>query len=192
MFGIKKYPDELYANLILANLQTPLKKDGTTVIRPKFLTGIAHRLGGAESWKQLEENATFAGYTAEEKEKLREGCIPEFKKILENYSMSKVSNLCLNLFLKAGWRDRKKSGIVVESLQRKIDKESIVNVLNTKGIYLDTIYVYFGKDFHEVTSYAPFSYRSEGAAYFMRIEGWKNTKSARTDLVDILKKENRI
>ena len=154
--------------------------------------GMAHRIGGAESWKQLEKNARFVGYTDEEREKLREECMPEFKKILENYPISKVSNLFLNLFRKAGVRDRKKAGIIVESLQRKIDKESIASVLNTKEIYLDSIYVYFGKDFHEITSYAPFTYRSEGAAYFMQIEDWKNTKSARRDLIDILKKENSI
>lgn len=193
----RKRATRLYTNLILANLQAPSKKDGITIIRPKLLVGLTHMIGGAKSWERLEEIATFpdTDSTKEGYEK-RKKCISDFKEIMKNYSMNKVSKLFLNLFLKAGWRDRRGAGLVVENMQRRIDREAIENVINAKRIYLDTIYIYFNEGFHEVTSYAPFSYEDKrfttGAAYFIRADNWRNTEDSQSDLVEMLKKENNI
>jgi len=182
------YPKKLYADLILANLGKEEKRDNVSVIQPKLLVGITHRLGGAKGWEGLEKIATFTS---------DENPVPEFKEIMKKYSLSyaKMDNLILNLFLKAGWRDRKKSGLVVEQTPRKIDRETILDVINAKGIYLDTIYVHFGENSYQVVSYCPFSMHDNhtiGAAYSVKVPNWQNTQKSQKTLIDMLKKENSI
>jgi hypothetical protein len=184
----EKYSADVYADLILANLGPTEKKDNAEITEPKLLVGITHRLGGAKSWDSLEKIATFTS---------KENPVPEFKKIQERYSLrfGKMDDLILNLFLKAGWRHRKKTGLVVEKTSRAIDKKTILDVIGAKGIYLDTIYVHFGEDSYQVLSYCPFSIRDEdnchtGAAYSAKVYNWKNTKESQKTLMDMLKKEN--
>jgi hypothetical protein len=185
----RKHPQKLYADLILANLGKEEKRDNVSVIQPKLLVGITHRLGGAKSWEGLEEIATFTS---------KENPIPEFKRISESYALSyrAMDNLILNLFLKAGWRNRKKSGLIVEQTPRKIDRETILGILDAKGIYLDTIYVHFGKDSYQVVSYCSFSINdkeagfSSGAAYSVKVLNWQNTQKALDNIVNMLIEEN--
>jgi len=186
----RKIPQNVYADLILANLSPTDKKGNAEIIEPKLLVGITHRLGGAKSWEGLEEIATFTS---------KENPIPEFKRISESYSLSygATDNLILNLFLKAGWRHRKKSALVTEQTPRKIDRETILDVLNAKGIYLDTIYVNFGENSYQVLSYCPFTIKdtgncNSGATYSAKVYNWKNTKESQKTLIDMLKEENNI
>lgn len=184
---MSKFPQSLYVDLILANLGLSEKKGNIEIIKPKLLVGIAHYIGGAESWNDLEKMATF---TSDEKP------IPEFKNILKDYSIGDVSNLFLNLFFKAGWRDRTKAGLVVEQTPRKIDEKAILEVLNAKGIFLDTVYVHFEKDSYQVLSYCPFSIKDKGncnfgAAYSVKVYNWQNSQKSQKTLIDMLKKENR-
>jgi len=192
----KGYPRQLYADLILANLQEPVKKENITLIKPKLLTGMTHRIGGAKDWNDLENIITVAGVIggAEKENKLKE-YLPKFKEILQHYSMNDINILFMTLFGKAGLRDRVKSGLVVENTQRTFDRDSIYNVLATDGIFLDTVYVHFGKDFCEVTSYCPFALDQKyffAGAYFARVENWENTEKTQNDLIAMLKKENNI
>jgi len=185
------YPKKLYADLILANLGEPERKSDIEVIEPKLLVGVTHRIGGAKDWEGLEKIATFTS---------GENPVLEFKDIAKKYSLdyAKMDNLILNLFLKAGWRDRKKSGLVVERTPRKIDRETILDVLDAKGIYLDTIYVHFGKDSYQVVSYCPFSINdkekdfSSGAAYSVKVNNWQTSQKSQKTLLDMLIKENNV
>jgi len=187
----KKDPDELYADLILANLSKETKSDYATIISPKLLTGITHRLGGEKDWKGLEQIATFPD---------KENPIPEFQAIFAKYGKhrysSDIDTLILNLFQKAGWRNRKKAGLIVEQTPRNIDKETILGVIKTKGIYLETLYVYLGKDFYQVVSYCPFSISDKkcksGAAYLARVSGDYTSPELQEIVITMLKKENHI
>jgi len=195
-----KYDPKLYADLILANLGKKDMKGGAEIIEPKLLVGIAHRIactnGGAESWKQLKRHTTVVcpiDYSNSKREELKDEYISEFRKMLDRYSMCDVSDLFSTLFCKAGLRNRKKSGLIIESLPRKINRKSI---LDTQVAYLDAVYVHFGKDSYQVVSYCPFSINdkeagfSSGAAYSVKVLNWQNTQKAPDNIVNMLIEEN--
>jgi hypothetical protein len=194
------YPKKLYADLILANLGEPERKGNIKVIEPKLLVGMAHLIartsGGAKSWEQLKAQATVvcpADYSNSKREELKDEYISEFRKILSKQPIRDVSDLFSTLFCKAGVRNRKKSGLVVEPGPRKINRKSI---LNTQVAYLDAIYVRFGQDSYQVVSYCPFSINdketgfSSGAAYFVKVNNWQNAQKALDSIVNMLIEEN--
>jgi len=194
------YPKKLYVDLILANLGEPERKSDIKVIEPKLLVGIAHLIarpsGGAKSWEQLKAQATVVcpvDYSNSKREELKDEYISEFRKILSKHPIRDVSDLFSTLFYKAGLRDRKKSGLIIESLPRKINRKSI---LNTQVAYLDAIYVHFGQDSYQVVSYCPFSINdkeagfSSGAAYSVKVLSWQNTQKALDNIVNMLIEEN--